>query len=106
QNPLTVTGANGQQFTITKNTNANALARSPYQGVNGYSAFEAFVDDAYAHYNSLQTTLSRRFANSYFQAAYTFSRSTDTGSSSNTAFNSVFNNQLNLRGSYGPSDFN
>ena len=105
QNPLTVTGANGQQFTITKNTNANALARSPYQGVNGYSAFEAFVDDAYAHYNSLQTTLSRRFANSYFQAAYTFSRSTDAGSSSNTAFNTLFNNQLNLRGSYGLSDF-
>jgi hypothetical protein len=105
QNPLTVTGANGQQFTITKNTVANAAARSPYQGVNGYSAFEAFVDDAYAHYNSLQTTLSRRFANSYFQAAYTFSRSTDATSSSNTAFNTVFNNQLNLRGSYGLSDF-
>jgi hypothetical protein len=105
QNPLTVTGANGQTFTITKNTNANALARSLYQGVNGYSAFEAFVDDGYAHYNSFQTTLSRRFATSYFQAAYTFSRSTDVGSSSNTAFNTVFNNQLNLRGSYGLSDF-
>jgi hypothetical protein len=105
QNPLTVTGANGQQFTITKNTNANALARSAYQGVNGYSAFEAFVDDAYAHYNSLQATVSRRFANSYFQAAYTFSRSTDVGSSSNTAFNTLFNNQLNLSGSYGLSDF-
>ena len=105
QNPLIVTGANGRQFTITKNTNANALARSLYQGVNGYSAFEAFVDDAYAHYNSFQTTLSRRFASSYFQAAYTFSRSTDVGSSSNTAFNTVFNNQLNLRGSYGLSDF-
>ena len=105
QNPLTVSGANGQQFTITKNTIANALARNPYQGVNGYSAMEAFVDDAYAHYNSLQTTLSRRFANSYFQAAYTFSRSTDATSSSNTAFNTVFNNQLNLRGSYGLSDF-
>jgi Carboxypeptidase regulatory-like domain len=105
QNPLTVTGANGQQYTITKNTLANALARSTYQGVNGYSGFEAFVDDAYAHYNSLQTTLSRRFSNSYFQAAYTFSRSTDATSSSNTAFNTVFNNQLNLRGSYGLSDF-
>jgi hypothetical protein len=105
QNPLAVRGSNGQQFMITKNTNANALARSLYQGVNGYSAFEAFVDDAYAHYNSFQATLSRRFASSYFQAAYTFSRSTDVGSSSNTAFNTVFNNQLNLRGSYGLSDF-
>jgi len=105
QNPLTVTGANGQPYTITQTTLANALARSSYQGVNGYSGFEAFVDDAYAHYNSFQTTLSRRFASSYFQAAYTFSRSTDAGSSSNTAFNTLFNNQLNLRGSYGLSDF-
>lgn len=105
QNPLVVTGVNGQQFTITKNTAANALARSRFQGVNGYSAFEAFVDDAYAHYHSLQTTLSRRFASSYLQAAYTFAKSTDATSSSNTAFNTVFNNQLNLRGSYGPSDF-
>lgn len=105
QNPLTVTGANGQQFTITKTTVANAPARFPHQGINGYSAFEAFVDDAYAHYHSLQTTLSRRFANSYFQAAYTFSRATDVASSSNTAFNTVFNNQLNLRGSFGLSDF-
>ncbi len=105
QNPLVVPGAGGQQFTITKNTVANALARSPYQGVNGYSAFEAFVDDAYAHYHSLQATLSRRFGSNYFQAAYTYAKSTDATSSSNTAFNTVFNNQLNLRGSYGPSDF-
>ena len=105
QNPLVVTGANGQQFKITTTTIANALARSPYQGVNGYSAYEAFVDNAYAHYNSLQTTLSRRFASSYLQAAYTFSRSTDATSSSNTAFNTLFNNQLNLNGSRGLSDF-
>ncbi|HET7442269.1 MAG TPA: carboxypeptidase-like regulatory domain-containing protein, partial [Terriglobales bacterium] len=105
QNPITVTGAGGQQFTITKTTLANALARSPYQGVNGYSAYEAFVDNAYAHYNSLQTTLSRHFANSYVQAAYTFSRSTDATSSSNTAFNTLFNNQLDINGSRGLSDF-
>jgi hypothetical protein len=105
QHPVTVMGANNTPYTITKTTNANALARSLYQGVNGYSAFEAFVDDAYAHYHSLQATLFRRFASSYFQAAYTFSRSTDATSSSNTAFNTVFNNQLNLRGSYGLSDF-
>jgi Carboxypeptidase regulatory-like domain len=105
QNPIAVTGANGQTFTITTTTIANAIARSRYQGVNGYSAYEAFVDDAYAHYHSLQTTLSRRFASSYLQAAYTFSRSTDATSSSNTAFNTLFNNQLNLNGSRGLSDF-
>jgi hypothetical protein len=105
QHPLTVVGANNTPYIIKTTTVANALARSLYQGVNGYSAFEAFVDDAYAHYHSLQATLSRRFANSYFQAAYTFARSADATSSSNTAFNTVFNNQLNLRGSYGRSDF-
>jgi hypothetical protein len=105
QNPITVTGANGQQFKIMTTTVANALARSPYQGVNGYSAYEAFVDDAYAHYHSFQTTVSRRFASSYLQAAYTFSRSTDATSSSNTAFNTLFNNQLDLNGSRGLSDF-
>src|SRR6202022_2884126 len=105
QNPITVTGANGQPFKITTTTVANALARSPYQGVNGYSAYEAFVDDAYAHYHSLQTTVSRRFDSSYLQAAYTFSRSTDATSSSNTAFNTLFNNQLDLKGSRGLADF-
>jgi Carboxypeptidase regulatory-like domain len=105
QNPLTITGANGQQFKIFKNTVANALARSRFQGINGYGGFEIFADDAYAHYDSLQLTLSRRWANNYFQAAYTFGRSTDATSSFNTAFNTVFNNQLDLNGSRGLSDF-
>ncbi len=105
QNPLTVKGANGQQFVITTNTITNAVTRSLFQGINGYSGFEVFADDAYAHYHALQTTLSRHWANSYFQAAYTFSRSTDATSSFNTAFNTVFNNQLTLSGSRGLSDF-
>jgi hypothetical protein len=105
RNPLTVSGANGQQFVITTNTIANAVARSLYQGINGYSGFEVFADDAYAHYHALQTTLSRHSGNSYFQAAYTFSRSTDATSSFNTAFNTAFNDQLILSGSRGLSDF-
>src|SRR5580704_7841325 len=105
QNPLTIPGTNGQSFTITTNTVANSLARTQYLGVNGYSAFEQFNDNAYAHYNSLQTTLSRRWSGSYFQAAYTFSRSTDATSSANTAFNTVINNQLDLHASRGLSDF-
>jgi len=39
-----------------------------------------FANDAYSHYHSLQTTLSRRWSAGYFQAAYTFSRSTDATS--------------------------
>jgi hypothetical protein len=105
QNPLNVTLANGTVLPITTNTVANALARTHFQGINGYSGFEIFADDAYAHYHSFQTTLSRHWSHSYLQAAYTFSKSTDATSSFNTAFNTVFNNQLNLSGSRGLSDF-
>jgi hypothetical protein len=105
QNPLALTLATGQNVQITKNTVANAIIRTRALGVNGYGAFEQFSDDAYGHYNSIQTTLSRRWSNGYIQAAYTFSRSTDASSSYNTAFNTLFNNQLNLNGSRGLSDF-
>jgi hypothetical protein len=90
---------------ITTNTFANAIARSLYQGINGYSGFQLFANDAYSHYNSLQTTLSRRWAAGYFQAAYTFSRSTDATSTGNTAFNTAFNNEFTLADSRGLSDF-
>jgi hypothetical protein len=90
---------------ITTNTFDNAIARSLYQGINGYSGFQLFADDAYSHYNSLQTTVSRRWAAGYFQAAYTFSRSLDATSTGNTAFNTAFNNESTLADSYGPSDF-
>jgi Carboxypeptidase regulatory-like domain len=104
-NPLNLTLANGNTVQVTTNTIANALVRTRALGVNGYGAFEQFSDDAYGHYNSFQTTLSRRWGNGYLQAAYTFSRSTDATSSYNTAFNTLFNNQLNLNGSRGLSDF-
>jgi hypothetical protein len=90
---------------ITTNTFDNAIARSLDQGINGYSGFQLFADDAYSHYNSLQATLSRRWAAGYFQAAYTFSRSLDATSTGNTAFNTAFNNETTLADSYGPSDF-
>ncbi len=95
----------GGTCVITTNTFANAIARSLYQGINGYSGFQLFADDAYSHYNSLQTTLSRRWAAGYFQAAYTFSRSTDATSTGNTAFNTAFNDESTLADSRGLSDF-
>jgi len=95
----------GGTCVITTNTFANAIARSLYQGINGYSGFQLFADDAYSHYNSLQATVSRRWAAGYFQAAYTFSRSIDATSTGNTAFNTAFNNETTLRDSYGLSDF-
>jgi hypothetical protein len=90
---------------ITTNTINNAIARSAAQGINGYSGFQLFANDAYSHYNSLQTTVSRRWSAGYFQAAYTFSRSTDATSTGNTAFNTAFNNESTLADSRGLSDF-
>jgi len=104
-NPLSVPGLNGQTFTITSTTVANGPARSALHGVNGYSGFQIFADDAYSHYHSLQSTLSRRWGAGYFQAAYTFSRSTDATSSGNTALNTAFNDQTDLKNSRGLSDF-
>ncbi len=99
-NPVVVDGNN-----ITANTFANAIARSRAQGINGYNGFQLFANDAYSHYNSLQTTVSRRWAAGYFQGAYTFSRSTDATSTGNTAFNSAFNDESTLAASRGLSDF-
>ena len=104
-NPIVQTGAGGQQFTITTNTLANGPARTRVQGINGYSGFQLFANDAYSHYHSLQATLSRRWAGGYFQGAYTFSRSTDATSSGNTALNTAFNDESTLDASRGLSDF-
>jgi hypothetical protein len=90
---------------ITTNTFANAVARSRAQGINGYAGFQLFANDAYSHYHSLQTTLSRRWGAGYFQAAYTFSKSTDATSTGNTAFNTAFNDESTLAASRGLSDF-
>ena len=102
--PLVVTNPSGT-FTITTNTVSNAPARVLAQGLNGYSGFELFANDAYSHYHSLQATLSRRSGHGYFQGAYTFSKSTDATSTGNTAFNTAFNDQTNLADSRGLSDF-
>jgi hypothetical protein len=99
-NPVVVNGNS-----ITANTFGNAIARSRAQGINGYSGFQLFANDAYSHYHSLQTTVSRRWGAGYFQAAYTFARSTDATSSGNTAFNTAFNDESTLADSRGLSDF-
>jgi len=95
----------GGQCVITANTLDNAVARSRAQGINGYAGFQLFANDAYSHYHSLQTTASRRWADGYFQAAYTFSKSTDATSTGNTAFNTAFNDESSLANSRGLSDF-
>jgi hypothetical protein len=104
-NPLTITDQSGQSYHIIYNTTANGSARSRSLAINGYNGMQLFANDAYSHYHSLQTTISRRWGAGYFQGAYTFSRSTDATSSGNTAFNTAFNDESTLDASRGLSDF-
>lgn len=104
--PFTITDTSGNTYTITNNTFSNAIARTPTPGLNGYSGYQLFANDAYSIYNALQSTLSRRWSRGYFQAAYTFSKNIDASSSDNTAFNTAYNDQSNINASRGISDFN
>jgi hypothetical protein len=111
--PVILTGANCDGTVIsptascpvTITTGLNGAARTNNPGINGYSGFQLFANDAYSHYHSLQTTVSRRWARGYFQGAYTWSKSTDATSSGNTALNTAFNDESNLSNSRGLSDF-
>ncbi len=104
--PFTVTDNTGQSYTISTNTFANAIARTPAPGLNGYSGYQLFANDAYSIYHALQSTVSRRWGQNYFQAAYTFSKNIDATSTGNTAFNTAYNDQSNINASRGISDFN
>jgi hypothetical protein len=106
KHPLTVTDNNGNSYVINTDTFANAIARTPTPGLNGYSGYQIFANDAYSIYHSLQASVSRRWASSYFQAAYTFSKNIDATSTGNTAFNTAYNDQSNINASRGISDFN
>src|SRR5579864_1504013 len=104
--PFTVTTTSGQNFTITTDTFSNAIARTPTPGLNGYSGYQIFANDAYSIYHSLQATVSRRWGRGYFQGAYTFSKNIDATSTGNTAFNTAYNDQSNINAARGISDFN
>ncbi len=104
-NPIIVKDTSGNTYAITANTIANGIARTPTPGLNGYNGYQIFANDAYSHYNALQTTISRRWSAGYFQAAYTWSRSTDATSTGNPAFNTAFNDETTLNDSRGLSDF-
>jgi hypothetical protein len=104
-NKLVVTDVSGNKYNITQNTLSNAVARTPTPGLNGYNGYQIFANDAYSHYHSLQSTLSRRWTQGYFQAAYTWSKSTDATSTGNPAFNTAYNDESTLQDSRGLSDF-
>jgi hypothetical protein len=105
-NPFTVTDTSGNTYQISDNTFSNGIARTPTPGLNGYSGYQIFANDAYSIYHSLQATVSRRWGAGYFQGAYTFSKNIDATSTGNTAFNTAYNDQSNINASRGISDFN
>src|SRR5580693_3044422 len=105
-NPFTVTDTSGHSYQITNNTFSNAIARTPTPGLNGYSGYQIFANDAYSIYHSLQGTVSRRWDHGYIQAAYTFSKNIDATSTGNTANNTAFNDESTINASRGISDFN
>jgi hypothetical protein len=106
KHPFTIKDTSGNSYTITTDTFANAIARTPTPGLNGYSGYQIFANDAYSIYHALQATVSRRWNQNYFQAAYTFSKNIDATSTGNTAFNTAYNDQSNIHASQGISDFN
>lgn len=106
KHPFTIQDTSGNSYTITTDTFSNAIARTPTPGLNGYSGYQIFANDAYSIYHALQATVSRRWNRSYFQAAYTFSKNIDATSTGNTAFNTAYNDQSNIHASQGISDFN
>jgi len=105
-NPFTVTDTSGHSYQITNNTFSNAIARTPTPGLNGYSGYQIFANDAFSIYHSLQSTISRRWERGYLQAAYTFSKNIDATSTGNTANNTAFNDESTIDASRGISDFN
>jgi len=105
-NPFTVTDTSGNTYQITNNTFSNAIARTPTPGLNGYSGYQIFANDAYSIYHSFQATASRRWERGYIQAAYTFSKNIDATSTGNTANNTAFNDESTINASRGISDFN
>jgi len=106
KHPMTITDVNDVQYTINTDTFSNAIARTPTPGLNGYSGYQIFANDAYSIYHALQATVSRRWGANYVQAAYTFSKNIDATSTGNTAFNTAYNDQSSVNASRGISDFN
>jgi hypothetical protein len=93
---------------LTANTVENLAQRVPILGVGGGSFIckTAF----HSNYNSLQTSLTKRFSHGLdFLASYTWSKSLDvtSGGGGDSAFdlNFITNDQNNPDNAYGPSDF-
>jgi Carboxypeptidase regulatory-like domain/TonB-dependent Receptor Plug Domain len=88
-----------QPGTTFANPNVNPDALRPYQG---YGAIRSTNNVSNSFYNGLQVNVNRRFSSGLlFGLAYTFSKSTDFGSSQRDVLPNAFDRSLQ----YGPSDY-
>ena len=95
-NPITVRDMNGVSYTITANTVNNEELRHQIIGLSRKRGSRYSGNIGFADYDSLQATVSRRMSRGlYFQAAYTFSKTTDnvSGSLSTDELNATRNGQ-------------
>lgn len=81
--PRTVRDINGNTYTITTNTVNNEELRHDIIGLSRKRGSRYSGNIGFADYDSFQATLSRRMSRGlYFQAAYTFAKTTDNVSGS------------------------
>jgi hypothetical protein len=94
--PITVRDNQGNPYTITTNTVNNEELRHQILGLSRRRGSRYSGNIGLGHYNSLQATLSRRLHRGlYFQAAYTYSKTVDnvSGSQSTDELNATRNGQ-------------
>ena len=116
-NPITVRDKNGVSYTITTNTVNNEELRHQVLGLSRKRGARYSSNIGFAIYNSFQMTVSRRLQRGlYFQAAYTYSRTTDnvSGSLSTDELNAtragqnganIYNDQSNPQQNKARGDF-
>jgi len=115
--PINVKDKNGVSYSITTNTVNNEELRHQILGLSRKRGSRYSGNIGFATYNSLQATLSRRLTRGfYFQAAYTYSKSIDnvSGSQSTDELNAtrngqggatIFNNGANAQQNKAIGDF-
>jgi hypothetical protein len=115
--PHTVRDINGNSYTITTNTVANEELRHQILGLSRKRGSRYSGNIGQSKYNSLQLTAMRRLqSGAYFQAAYTYSRTTDnvSGSLSTDELNAtragqngagIYNDQSNPQQNFARGDF-
>lgn len=83
EHPITVRDISGTSYTITTNTVNNEELRHQILGLSRKRGARFSGNIGFADYDSFQGTVSRRLSHGlYFQAAYTFSKTTDNVSGS------------------------